>query len=66
MQPAGSKTLDNLTLQFLSIESTMKSRSDSNMVTASTYVASGKGKKTGEPSEYTAKQRAVRKKFIED
>jgi hypothetical protein len=66
MQPAGSKTLDNLTLQLLSIKSTMKSRSDSNVATASTYVTSGKSKKIGEPSEYTVEQRAARKKFIKD
>lgn len=61
MQPCASKTLDNLTLQLLQTESTLKARVDKVTATAA-YVASASSKS----SEYTAEQRTARRKEITD
>lgn len=63
MQPDASKTLSNLILQLLQTESMNKMRSDATIASAQAYAASTKGKNT---SEYSAEQRAARKKEIAD
>lgn len=61
MQLDTAKTLDNLTLQLLQTENTLKSRVDEITATAA-YVATASNK----TSEYTPEQRDARRKEITD
>jgi hypothetical protein len=66
MQPSASKTLENLTIQLLHTESLHKVRADSSIPTSSAYLASAKGKKPTNYSEYSSEQRCARRKEIND
>ena len=66
MQPSASKTLENLTIQLLHTEYLHKVRAKSSIPTSSAYLASAKGKKPNNSSEYTPEQRSARRKEIND
>ena len=66
MQPSASKTLENLTIQLLHTEYLHKVRAKSSIPTSSAYLASAKGKKPNNSSEYTSEQRSARMKEFND
>jgi hypothetical protein len=62
MQPNSSKTQEILTIQFFHTKSLHKVCVDSNISTSSAYLASAKGKKPNNSSEYTSEQQYACKK----